>query len=162
MSLADDIITVLLDYHGGYRLMRRRLMGMHEDRRPAAHYNDASIRVTLSRLKHAGFVKNDNGVWATTKKGFEKLALKLPTHTKRKIKEPAKEKSLIIAFDIPERLRRKREWLRFELLNLGFVKLQQSVWLGPAPLPKDFIEALEALDLLRYIKFFKAREAEII
>ena len=145
MSLADDIITVLLDYHGGYRLIRRQLMGIHEDRGLTARYRDASIHVTLSRLKRMGFVKNDNGIWTATKKGLEKLALRLPARTKRKIKEPAKEKTLIIAFDIPERLRRKREWLRRELLNLGFIKLQQSVWLGPAPLPKDFIEALETL-----------------
>lgn len=162
MSLVDDIIVVLTDYHGGYRLMRRRLMGRLDDQGSPTCYSDATIRTTLSRLKRMGFVRNDGGMWTVTKKGLKKLSLKKPVHAKRKIGNPAKEKSLIIAFDIPERQRAKRDWLRIELTNLGFIKLQQSVWLGPAPLPKDFIEALEALQLLRYLKFFEAREAEII
>ena len=73
-----------------------------------------------------------------------------------------KPKNMVIVFDIPEKHKHKRNWLRLELANLGFGLLQKSVWFGPAPLPKTFIRALDELKLLRHLKFFEARETEII
>ena len=69
---------------------------------------------------------------------------------------------MIVAFDIPEREKRKRGWLRRELANLGFEMLQKSIWLGPSPVPKDFIQSLRDAELLGYIKFFRAHETEIV
>jgi len=40
--------------------------------------------------------------------------------------------------------------------------IQKSVWLGPIPLPKDFIENLSELDILQYLKFFKVKEKDIV
>ncbi|OHA09099.1 MAG: hypothetical protein A3B37_00965 [Candidatus Sungbacteria bacterium RIFCSPLOWO2_01_FULL_59_16] len=53
----------------------------------------------------------------------------------------------LVCFDIPERDRAKRQWLRGELIVCGYRQLQKSVWIGEIPLPQDFIEALDALEL---------------
>ena len=37
----------------------------------------------------------------------------------------------IVAFDIPEELKEKRDALRFVLKRAGFVKMQQSIWIHP-------------------------------
>ena len=54
---------------------------------------------------------------------------------------------MIVIFDIPEIRKNKRNWLRGDLMALGFMQLQKSVWFGPAPLPKKFIEYLNDTNL---------------
>ena len=122
------------------------------------------LRTTLHRLKKRGFVEHSNHIWNITAKGKEyletKLASVLPLRRGRSSK--VKKRNLIVAFDIPEAVRRKRNWLREELVWHGFEQLQKSVWLGPGPLPQEFIEDLHHLGILQYIRFFQATEKEII
>ncbi len=126
--------------------------------------SDATMRVTLSRLKKRGYVENKKGTWQITKTGRAYLAKKIssffPVHSKRINRQ--QPKSIIISFDIPEAHKNKRDWLRIELLCLGFEMLQRSVWLGPAPIPQEFVDSLRKLQILQYIKFFEAKEADII
>jgi len=121
-------------------------------------------RTTLSRLKKRGLVENRNGIWAITKKGRRflknKLISKIPHFKHFKIK--SEKRNMVIVFDIPELRRKQRNWLRAELVALDFIPLQKSVWLGPAPLPKEFIKYLSETNLLQYLKFFKAAEEDII
>lgn len=58
-------------------------------------------------------------------------------------------------FDIPEEKKAEREWFRFHLKRFGFEMIQRSVWVGPAPLPKEFLVYLEEIDLKSCIKTFK-------
>jgi len=117
----------------------------------------------LSRLKKNGLVQGERGTWSITKKGLERLASALPSVRKRgKVNSRTVSKSMIVMFDVPERMRRKRDWLRLELVCLGFEMLQKSVWFGPAPLPPEFIQSLNQMKLLSYLKFFEAREADIV
>jgi DNA-binding transcriptional regulator PaaX len=75
--------------------------------------------------------------------------------TKKLSKISKVEKNLIVAFDIPEKKRKYRDWLRSELIGFGFEQVQKSVWFGPA-LPKEFILYLDEIKLLDYVRFFKA------
>ncbi len=58
----------------------------------------------------------------------------------------------IVVFDIPEREKRKREWVRVALRRIGFRIVQKSVWAGKVSIPEDFIKQLNALHLLPYVK----------
>lgn len=60
----------------------------------------------------------------------------------------------IVIFDIPEKERRKRAWLRAALRNLKFIMLQKSVWIGKAKLPREFISAIDDLNLSSYVEIF--------
>ncbi len=177
MSLADDILIILTSYSGGYRLMRQRIRGYygkpkayHPSRRDyltrIKTFKDETLRKTLSRLKKRGLVENPKSIWRITKKGRDyittKLADRLNFHGVYKQSLKTRAKSMIIAFDIPESYRRAREWLRYELRLLGFELLQKSVWIGPSPLPKEFIEAINELNLISYMKFFRATEEDIV
>jgi len=165
MSLVDDLCVVLSSYHGGYRLMRRR---MHGDTRsaPLGKLHDASygtLAVTLSRLKKRGLVRNDKGAWYLTKLGVTRLRERLRVPPRFHGAASSKQqKNMIVMFDIPERKRRARAWLRFALMDLGFTLLQKSVWFGPAPLPKEFVVSLRDVGILPYVKFFKAQEADVV
>lgn len=61
---------------------------------------------------------------------------------------------LIISFDIPEKERRKRAWLRRTLVYLGFTMIHKSVWMKQARLPQKFLDDLESLQLLSRIHIF--------
>lgn len=167
MGSADELLTIISSYSGGYRLMRAKIHGYHSGMQSfSSHYkkaSDGAVRVTLSRLKQKGFVKNKRGIWEITKNGRAYLSRKLyflPHHS-QKISEK-RAKNIIISFDIPEKYKHKRNWLRTELMCLGFEMLQKSVWFGPAPLPDEFGESLRELDILPHLKFFEAKETDII
>lgn len=134
------------------------------ERRPRKKIKEEVLRTTLYRLKKRGFVEHSNRVWKLTMQGSEylktKLACSLPSHYRKQLK--SKRKNLIVAFDIPETMRRKRDWLREELVVYGFEQLQKSVWFGPGPLSQKFIENCGRFDILPYIRFFQATEKEII
>lgn len=168
MSLVEDLLIILTDYSAGYKLMRSKLAGyenLHFNRK--INYQEIKeqvLRVTLSRLKKQGLVDNKNGIWRITKKGRIRLInrkLRKP-HFKNPNNKNKKKRDLIIIFDIPEKIRIQRDWLRSELIALGFIPLQKSVWLGPSPLPQEFIEYLNTINLLKYIKFFKVSEEKIV
>lgn len=121
------------------------------------------LRVTLSRLKKNGLIiNNEESLWKLTIEGVKKLR----DYHWRKHSHPAQipksKRKMIIAFDIPKNKERARHWLRTELVGLGFKLMQKSVWLGPAPLPKEFIDQTKTLDILPHLKFFEVKETDII
>ena len=58
----------------------------------------------------------------------------------------------IIAFDIPEKERKKRKWLRGTLACLGFTMIQQSVWFGRSKIPKEFTEDLVSKEIFNKVE----------
>ena len=69
---------------------------------------------------------------------------------------------MIVIYDIPEKMRRERDWLRSELRVLDFKQIQLSAWLGPAPLPREFIKTLGDLKIIKYLNFFQVREEDVV
>jgi len=84
-----------------------------------------------------------------------KLLLSLP---KKKRKD---EKWTMIAFDIPEKKRRVRNYLREKLIEFGFQKFQQSIWISPYDILKEIQEIVQNLRIEKNVKFFLVEEAEI-
>lgn len=71
-------------------------------------------------------------------------------------------KNLLVIYDIKEARKKERDWFRRQLINLNFVMIQKSVWVGPSPLPKDFLSYLKLIDLKNDFKTFKlAKSYEI-
>lgn len=157
MKFSEMVIEILTEYPRSYQEARRQILGLPEFKKSQKELNEESLRTILSRLKKNGLLEHSNGMWKATQSGLKKLTRKNWRGFKKNTK-----KNLIIAFDIPESLKKKRDWLRMELMHLGFIKLQNSVWFGPAPLPKEFMAALQELKLISYIKFFEAKESSII
>jgi DNA-binding transcriptional regulator PaaX len=117
----------------------------------------------LSRLKKKGLISKEKETWKITRLGKEMLMHKnnallsfIPEKPNKKQK-----KTTIIVFDIPEKKRKYRDWLRYELIGLGFEFVQQSVWFGPT-LPQEFVVYLEKVKLIKYTRFFKVKEGDLI
>ena len=165
MSLAEDILIIFTNYSGGYSLMRDRITGYTGPHKSSYRNSvkDSVLRVTLSRLRKKGLVENKNGIWKITRKGLDWLNKKTPLPRHQKYFQKKKSlKNMIIVFDIPETAKKKRNWLRFELMNMGFAMLQKSVWFGPAPLHEDFINAIKEIGIIQHLKFFGAKEDDIV
>jgi hypothetical protein len=68
--------------------------------------------------------------------------------------------TIIIAFDIPEKEKRKRAWLRNALGSIGFRMIQKSVWIGSSQLPQEFLNDLHKLQILKFVEIFKVIKAD--
>ena len=95
------------------------------------------------------------------KKLFKKRASLITPHFGH-LKLKSAKRNMIVIFDIPEIRKKQRNWLRGDLMALGFIMLQKSVWLGPSPLPKEFISYLNETNILQYLKFFKVAEEDVV
>jgi len=118
-------------------------------------------------LKKHGLIKEKSGLnkkfLFLTQKGKDKLCF-LKQKNENRLPEVSYEKETdnkftIIVFDIPEKERRKRDWLRLVLSNLGFSMIQKSVWMGKVKIPKNFIDDLLRLKLIDCVEIFEISKA---
>ena len=126
------------------------------------------VAVLVNRFQKMGLISNINSYegkasWAITNDGVTKLLKleekflslinkeKLPAIDYSVIKSKYK---IIVIFDIAEKEKFKRVWLRAALKRLGFRMLQKSVWIGDNQLPSEFITDLKRLKILNAVKIF--------
>jgi DNA-binding transcriptional regulator PaaX len=64
-------------------------------------------------------------------------------------------KNLVVIYDIPERQKKERDWFRRHLKRFDYIMIQGSIWVGPSPLPKDFLVYVRSLGLLNKFKTLK-------
>jgi len=152
MSIGNDLLTILTSHPLAYKKLH---VEMRKNLRADSSISKESISRSLQRLKKKGLVKFINEEWSITEQGEElniKESLiyfeKLTTHSHQ----------LLIMFDIPEKERYKRNWLRSQLKIYDYKMLQGSVWLGPGPLPKEFLNYLKKKDINKHILVFKTQK----
>ncbi len=123
--------------------------------RKLRRYKKESIKVTLSRLHSRGYVENSALGWSITRKGKKHIKnirwlsyIVSPFTNNTSV-------NMIISFDIPEKDRHIRHWLRNQIKIFGYKMLQQSLWIGPGPLPPSFLKRLEDLNIGKNVKTFK-------
>jgi len=62
----------------------------------------------------------------------------------------------IVTFDIPEKIKKVREALRFHLKNLGFKELHRSVFVFPYECQKEIEYIVEFYNARRFIRYVEA------
>lgn len=166
-NAVDLFNIVTTDRSTSYRRAKRSLL-----RGPAEFKYDwadlyrkrQAFHSLLNKLKREGFIVRKkavrNSFWSVTEQGLKRLSFlkskaeKKPGLLKKEYDVKKSQNVVIIAFDVPERERRKRHWLRASLISLGFKKVQQSVWLGKIRIPYEFIEDIKDHNMLSYIQIF--------
>ena len=119
---------------------------------PSALYKMGLMRIrgdtnTISRarsrfIKQRILTKDANGHLHLTDKGRRELwKMELQDRPKKRIRWDGRWR--ILVFDIPERRRSDREKIRRSLHAIGFMRLQDSVWIYPYDC-EDFITLLKA------------------
>ena len=158
-GMKTDLLYDLFANPATYGDLKFRLFRRIDDREKKTP--DGTITGTLSRLKKQGLVIKRSECWSITKKG--KQYVQDNTYgfkTFEPISTPKTKKQIVAVYDIPEKSRIKRDWLRDQMKNLGFEMFQRSVWIGPAPLPHDFVKYLNEIGVLKYVHFFEGRKKD--
>lgn len=167
-----DLISAFLD--AGYGASTGKILSEFDKKggersRKNAEYSKMKLQrqrfsTMLCRLRNDGLIeekinKNKPHVQLTSKgkQYFEMLKKRrsdaLPdTRYKCNLKDG---RFAIVVFDIPERERRKRAWLRLALKNIGFNLIQKSVWAGKVKIPENFLEDLRELQLIEHVEIFE-------
>lgn len=124
------------------------------------------IYALISQLRDDGLIRKVGDAWRITSKGRIKsrrlksdLANALPSRIYSKA--PSHE-FVIVTFDVPEKFKSKRNWLRTSLRNLGFAMLQRSVWVGKVVIPENFLEDLKDIGLFNCVEIFSVGKAGTI
>lgn len=71
---------------------------------------------------------------------------------------PNKTEKVLISFDIPEKKKKTRDWLRNQIKYWDFKMIHKSLWLGYGPLPKEFNNRLKQLDIYENVRMFRIRK----
>lgn len=117
----------------------------------------------LAKLRNEGMVEKNKfdgkALWKLTEAGLKKLSILKErgagNFPEKKYKKEKSKDLTVVIFDIPEKFKHKRAWLRERLKELGFRLLQKSVWMGNYQLPADFIHDLRDLQILSCLHILK-------
>ncbi len=117
-----------------------------------------SVRNGFLDLYKNGLIDKENDSYILNKNGkkyLENKKYKKPILRNFESVENSGPKNLLLLYDIPEDKKSERDWFRRTLIKFGFVMIQKSVWVGPSPLPKEFLDYVKSIGLKNSIKTFK-------
>jgi DNA-binding transcriptional regulator PaaX len=152
LSIEDKILKLLFEPKYKYKGMSISSLGL-----PAIFScKKQSINNALYRLNKNGYISKEKDyilLLPSGRKYIENKKVRFLTFESPYKKEAPK--NLIVMFDIPEVKKAEREWFRFHLREFGYEMIQRSVWVGPSPLPKSFLDYVKDIKLKECIKTFK-------
>lgn len=142
----------------------RRLLGLDRGHYPSPRKARKSILTILSRLQKEGLVSQKaSQKWTITSRGKLYLTSHRPrahgVYKRVRIVAPADGVVRLVTFDVPERERPKRKWLRRELLACGYERLHKSVFIGTRPLPEEFVKEVDKHGLDDYLHIVRIEAA---
>lgn len=152
MSIPEKILTLLETQTSKYKGVPINCFGLPV----LKEYKKQSIRNALNKLHSQNYINYNNSLIEITKGGEKYLENK-----RNKLKsfgspfKDKQDKNLLVLFDITEERKTERDWLRRHLIKFGYFMIQRSVWVGPSPLPKEFILYIKKIKLEDSIKTFK-------
>ena len=166
-SKKDIVLLALAAFIGGpgtaqalLSIANRYVRQYFRDRYPR-DFELEYFRNVLTRLRQDGLVARGGfKLWKITNRGNEHADFLKKYHVYEQFKASNSKKrpNTIITFDVPELQRKKRDYLRLELIALGYVPIQKSVWIGHSPLPKEFLDYVKDLRLARHLQIFTVKD----
>lgn len=152
MSLVYEILKELSNTSLPYKGGRVNLFGIPKFKK----YSKNSLSGTLTRLYKEGFVEKSDERLLLTLRGQKYIKRKIDSLQQFYFKfDKDAPKNLLVMFDVPETKKAEREWLRWHLKKFNYSMIQKSVWVGPSPLPKDFLEYIKSIGINEGFKTFK-------
>jgi hypothetical protein len=119
-----------------------------------------SISAALQRLQKQGLVMRENKQWTLTKigKNFMESSFQYKKFRNKRKLSPKDNVKRIVIFDVPEKEKEKRNWLRGELIYHEYEPLQKSVWIGYRSLLPEFIKTIDFLNMNSYVHIFSIKD----
>lgn len=114
------------------------------------------IYTMLSRLQRDGLVSANETKgkkrWFLTKQG--KQVIYRGGFNKNEYQKRVSKEVVVVSYDIPEKKRTDRDWLRSCLRLLDFELVHQSVWIGKVSLPEEFLFDMRERGLANFVHIF--------
>ena len=152
MSLIYEILKEISSTSLKYKGIHVNLFGIPKFK----NYSKNSLSGTLSYLHKNGFIEGSDFGLQITHKGQRYIKKKMDSLKKFYFNfNKNTPKNLMVMFDIPETKKAEREWLRWHLKKFNYSMIQKSVWVGPSPLPKEFLDYIEKIKIKDGLKTFK-------
>mgnify|MGYP001567770419 CR=1 FL=1 len=152
MGLIYEILKELNNTTLYYKGIKVNLLGLPK----FENYSRNTISGSLAYMRKKGFLEYDEEKIKITRQGKEYIKRKFDSLKQFDYKfEKDAPKNLIVMFDIPETKKAEREWLRWHLKKFNYSMIQKSVWVGPSPLPKEFLEYVKKIGIQDGFKTFK-------
>ena len=152
MSMVSEILEELWNSELKYKGIKVNIFGVPKFYK----YKHKSMYDTIGQLKRKGLIEKELSGLVLSKRGKEYVRKKFDSL--KQFDKPnnfPKDKNLLVMFDVPTERKGEREWLRWHLKKFEYIMIQQSVWVGPSPLPKEFNDYLKTIKLDKCIKTFK-------
>lgn len=152
MGLGEEILKELWNTSINSKGGKVNLFGIPKFRKKSF----GSMRTTIYRLHKENLIDKQGNGWFITPAGKQyrqKRLNSLQHFFSSDLKDNLR--NLIVMFDVPESKKAEREWLRWHLKKFNFIMIQKSVWVGPSPLPKEFLDYIKKIELKESIKTFK-------
>lgn len=152
MSITETILNLLNTRAAYYKGIPVNYFGLPIFKK----YKKQSVRNSFSRLHNKKYIIYSGSYIKITKEGeryFKKRSILLKTFLPNP--KTSKEKKLLVLFDIKEKRKAEREWLRRHLVKFDYTMIQKSVWVGPSPLPREFVNYVKKIKLEECIKTFR-------
>lgn len=152
MSIKEEILKILNTSVARHKGVPVNILGLPV----LSIYKKQSIKNSFYKLHSDNLITCQNSQVRITSKGrcYLKNINKSLQIFESNFKKDQK-KDLLLIFDVPEIKKSEREWLRRHLIKFGYKMIQKSVWVGPSPLPKDFLAYIKKIKIQSNIKTFK-------
>ena len=147
-EILKDLSTSTLNYKGG----RVNFFGIPKFK----NYSRNSLSGTLAYIQKTGLAEKNDERLILTLRGQKYIKKKIDSLQQFYFNfDKNAPKNLIVMFDVPETKKAEREWLRWHLKKFNYLMIQKSVWVGPSPLPKEFLNYIEKIKIKDGLKTFK-------
>lgn len=122
--------------------------------------NKRSLMFSINSLYKSKLVKQKNNKDGTTtfilSAEGKKIALTYNLENMTIFKHLWDKKWRIVIFDIPEKIKKVREALRYHLKRLGFMELQHSVFVLPFECRNEMEYLIEFYNIRRFVRYIEA------
>ena len=163
-TTADLFVNALLEpFRHSYRGFPAPLRGKNFSIRDALKQWAEDIKERrrfynlLISLKREGFISKDssnkNSGWVLSRRGKIELT-KILKSPERRYERCISKDVTVFSYDIPERYRTDRDWLRSTLKLLDFKMLHQSVWIGKIKIPEAFLTDIHERKITHFVHMF--------
>jgi len=171
IKIKDEILNTLIPAHAGHKSrafleifwpsyydVKDYYWEQHKEKKQRERFNKF-----ISYLKNKGFLnikdlKNRKAI-VLTSKGLEKvLRIKISSG---KMKQRDDKKWQMVLFDIPEQRRKDRDLFRKQLKNLGYQRLQKSIWVCPYDVLNLTQQLIKNYKLDRFVRLLLVEEIKI-
>lgn len=116
-----------------------------------------SARTILWRLQKKGLVKKTEKQYQLTLQGF-KIIKNIKTGDNFELVWDGKWRMLM--FDIPEKKRKERDWLRYQLSCINYQPIQKSIFIGKQPIEENVWEDIMERNLNKCIRLITVGEID--